>query len=360
MLNPFPTQGRIPSLDGWRALAILLVLGDHACYATGFPDEGWDWIGKVFHGNLGVRIFFVLSGFLISLLMLRETDKHGTLNLPRFWCRRIFRIFPVYFAYLGSLGILSIGGLYADSASSWIGSLSFTRNMVGQGKSATVHLWSLAVEEQFYLIWPLAFLLLKLWKRPALYLGLLIVPVLVCPMIRGWCISAQPGGDLLSRLFGERSILMYADSLAVGCIGAWFAWRLPNGGEWRRIHSGLWIGGIAVIGLSRWTSLGVGSFDALLPSIQALAIMGCIWLSASDGSPLYRLLNCRLLVILGLLSYSVYIWHVLFLGHFVGSPMQNWVSHDWRVWLVPSLLVAASSYHFLEMPVLKLRQKFNF
>ena len=247
--NPVPLTGRIPSLDGWRALAIMLVLGDHAVYATGFPQESLQWIGKNFHGDLGVRIFFVLSGFLISLLLLREVGRTDRVNLKEFYLRRIFRIFPVYFTYLAVIFVLEIFGIYDESISSWVGSLTYTRNMVGLGNSPTVHLWSLSVEEQFYLAWPLAFAFLKLWKRPAVYLSLLAIPLILCPILRANWIATDPGGDLLNRLFGVRSILMYADSLAIGCIGAWIIWKISNCnvGGWRRFHTGLFFSSIVLI-----------------------------------------------------------------------------------------------------------------
>jgi peptidoglycan/LPS O-acetylase OafA/YrhL len=360
--NPIPQQGRIASLDGWRALAIILVLGDHSVYAAGFPEQGFNWILKIFHGDLGVRIFFVLSGFLISLLLLREVGRTGRLNLREFYIRRIFRIFPVYFTYLGVLGILCLVGLCAESTSSWIGSLTFTRNMVGQGKSATNHLWSLAVEEQFYLAWPVAFAVLKIWKRPAVYLGLLLIPVIICPVLRANCV-ADAGGNLLNRIFGVRSILMYADSLAIGCIGAWMAWKLPDKkvGGWRRHHTLLFFGSIALVIALRFFQISISTdslrlYNALVPSVQGWAILVCVWLSSSRDAPFYRFLNSLPLITMGMLSYSVYIWHMLFLCHFIGVGAELWPTHDWRVWIFPSLAVAAASYYLLEMPILRWRR----
>ena len=76
-------------------------------YAANFPTKSMGWVGCVFSGNLGVRIFFVLSGFLITLLLLRESDKNGRVSLCNFYVRRVFRIFPVYFAYLAVLATLT-------------------------------------------------------------------------------------------------------------------------------------------------------------------------------------------------------------------------------------------------------------
>lgn len=210
---------RIASLDGWRAVAILLVLGSHFPYSVGFPER-LGWTGWIFDGDLGVRIFFVLSGFLISHLLHREAEKNGFIGLKDFFIRRVFRIFPIYFAYLLVLALLQSLGMYSDAASSWLGCLTFSRNIVGRGDSATVHFWSLAVEEQFYMLWPLAFSGLALWRRRGLAALLLVIPLLACPLARAWAHPAEMEGSFVARLFGPRSIVMYADSLAVGCLGA--------------------------------------------------------------------------------------------------------------------------------------------
>ena len=86
---------------------------------------------------------------------MQEAGLTGSISLTRFYIRRALRILPIYVTYLLVLALLTAFGLYHDSPSSWLGALTFTRNMIGQGRSATVQLWSLAVEEQFYLLWPI-------------------------------------------------------------------------------------------------------------------------------------------------------------------------------------------------------------
>jgi len=135
-------------------------------FTDGFPQQYGYQLEKAFDGELGVRIFFVLSGFLITHLLLEEASATGTISLKRFYIRRTLRILPIYVTYLLVLGVLTALGLYHDSFSSWIGALTFTRNMIGQGRSATVQLWSLAVEEQFYLLWPMTLYAFSLWRRP--------------------------------------------------------------------------------------------------------------------------------------------------------------------------------------------------
>jgi peptidoglycan/LPS O-acetylase OafA/YrhL len=365
VLNPVtvPVLGsrRIPSLDGWRAIAILLVLGSHTIFTSFFPEAAVGWVGWIFDGELGVRIFFVLSGFLISLLLLREAGRTGTISLKRFYLRRIFRIFPIYFAYLAVLASLTFFGFYADSASSWLGCLTFTRNMLGRGNSGTIHFWSLAVEEQFYFFWPTLLGSVRLWKRGSLYVGVLLIPIIICPIIRCFFVSDNLGASLVDRILGPRSILVYADSLATGCLGAWLVSKLPATWEWRRFHSAILLGSISLLiggHVIQVTTEG-RAINAIVPAFQAWSIMGCIWLGTNESSIGFGVLNSRPIVAIGILSYSIYVWHFLFLSHFMGPRFANLPAYDWRVWIVPALVVSSLSYHFLEVPFLRLRKKFQ-
>jgi len=362
--NAIPPSGRIPSFDGWRAIAILLVLGDHMVYTSFFPQDRLGWISYIGSGDLGVRIFFVLSGFLITFLLIGEADRNGRVSLSSFYARRALRIFPVYFAYLAVLGGLAVAGLYHDVAGSWVGCLTFTRNMVGRGDSATVHFWSLAVEEQFYLIWPILFGCLCLWKRKGVYLGVLVCLIVLCPFLRTFWMSSEHGATLLDRILGPRSILMYADSLAVGCIGAWLARRLPTGGPWKT-SCNLWLlAALGVIVYTRYLEITLpGTFThvvkGLVPSLQAWAILAALWLSAHPSAFTYRALNWKPVVWIGLLSYSIYIWHFLFVSYFMGPAFHDLPTHRWNVWVLPAIALAALSYYGLEMPLVSLRKHFR-
>jgi len=356
-----PGAARIPSLDGWRAVAILLVLGSHCIYASGFPKSMEGTMLWLFDGNLGVRVFFVLSGYLISLLLIREAHRVGNLSLERFYIRRAFRILPIYYAYLALLAGLSVFGLYRDKASTWIGCLTFTRNMMGRGDSSTGHFWSLAVEEQFYVIWPVVLKLFHLWKRPLTYFFVLLIPLVFCPIIRYGFVSSEFGGSIATRILGDHSILVYADSLAVGCLGAWFTDRTSQRWEWRGWHSFAFLASLALIILTHSVQLAYPGqiVSALVPAVQAWAVITCVILSVHERSTGYRILNSRAMVTIGVLSYSLYVWHFLFLGRFSGPTLSIWPTHDWRVWLFPSVALSVLSYRFLEKPFMGLRRRFQ-
>jgi len=203
---------RLPSLDGWRAVSIALVLGSHSTQTAHFPQQ-LDVVFKwMFDSDLGVRSFFLISGFLITWLIFLENDRSGQIDLKHFYVRRCLRILPVYLAYLGAIAGLQAFTPYAQSTTHWISYLTFTTNFLGAG-AAGGHLWSLAVEEQFYLIWPVAVMLFGLADNPrrSLYaFGLVLAISPLWRVISYTHVYAHP-------LFSVYSLLNYMDSLAIGC-----------------------------------------------------------------------------------------------------------------------------------------------
>jgi peptidoglycan/LPS O-acetylase OafA/YrhL len=351
---------RLPSLDGWRAVGVTLVLVSHMPFTTGFPEQYAQRLVSVFDGELGVRIFFVLSGFLITSLLLNEAYAAGAISLKRFYIRRALRILPIYVVYLLVLAALSALGLYSDSASSWIGAVTFTRNLVGHGRSATVQLWSLAVEEQFYVLWPLTLSAFALWRRPRVFVSVLLLVMVACPILRAAFVSTTPGGSVLNRLLGPYSGLMFADSLVVGCLAAFFAKPTARFPAWltSAVLPGLAVA-LIVAGRYEQMTFAPAWALALVPSVQALSIMYLIWMTAYQPPGLLaRLLSLRPVALFGTLSYSVYVWQFLFISHFVPAFRDVW-THDWKWWMFCAVAVAAASYYGVERPFLTLKQRFS-
>ena len=136
---------RIPSLDGIRALCILMVLGAHAAHTDGFPQE---WLGAIpylINGSLGVQVFFVLSGFVIAYLLAREGQVFGAISLSEFYIRRVLRIFPVYYCFFFVFLSLTLLTGKGPSLCQSVTILTFTKNY-GCGSWLDGHLWSLSVE----------------------------------------------------------------------------------------------------------------------------------------------------------------------------------------------------------------------
>ena len=150
---------RIPSLDGLRAVSIALVISWH----SGFLGFG---LRRLDYGNLGVRIFFLISGFLITAILLEELTSAGRIDLRSFYVRRVARIIPAYWCFLATVALLVPTGLVAARYSEFIAALLYYSNYVHVGL-ALVATWSLSVEEQFYLLWPITLVLFSVSGKTA-------------------------------------------------------------------------------------------------------------------------------------------------------------------------------------------------
>ena len=360
---------RLLSLDGWRAICILMVLGDHDTYVKGFPSRAIPDFKIFFDGNLGVRFFFIISGFLITWLMVLERDRDGSVNLREFYARRCLRILPIYCAYLCVLAVLHITGAASESASAWIGNLTFTRNMMGgvsAGDGLSAHLWSLSVEEQFYLIWPLLFFLLRKSADRSV-LGVLFITILLAAANRGidfWSVypdTVQYWIWKFSKPFLVIGSIKYFDCLALGCASAiLFAHRREmvekglNQYPWATLATG-----IALIFFPHYSSalpLKPVLADEAGPTIQALGFSILLLHSVlAPGWFCYRALNWGWVRQIGIWSYSIYIWQQLFWG----PPRCFGLNHFWwmGLWIFPLFAVTLASYYGLERPFLKLRSR---
>lgn len=354
---PGNQEGYLPTLDGWRAVAVLLVLFSHHPYSWSRPP--W-WIYQwniLFDGDLGVRIFFVVSGLLITLLLVREEQQHQQISLKRFYIRRALRILPIYVLYLLVLASLQSAGLYQDHFSSWLGSVTFTRNYLGRGDSATQHFWSLAIEEQFYATWPLL-AAACLGTRRRWLLHACLAGILIAVLIR-WLPSDVWSGTIQGRLLGLRSILRYLDSLLVGCAAALY---FENAARHLRsqVTPVLAMGALLVGKYAPyWTSPSPNLYAALAPTIQALAVVTLIlWTIHHPRSRMHHLLESGAARFIGRLSYSLYVWHFMFLAHFMGPRLEGVFVYDWKWWWIASLLAAYTSHRYVEQPFLRLKKRF--
>jgi peptidoglycan/LPS O-acetylase OafA/YrhL len=166
---------RVPCLDGLRAISISLVLLDHLPGCSGFPisleqEHAWKLSGV---GTLGVGVFFVISGYLITTLLLRELTNRGGIDLGKFYFRRTLRIFPAYFALVGLVGGLAAAGVIQLLPGDLLHAVTYTMNYHSPRAWWLGHAWSLAVEEQFYLLWPAVLLLFG--RERGLYGALAVV-----------------------------------------------------------------------------------------------------------------------------------------------------------------------------------------
>ena len=173
----------LPTLDGWRSVAIALVLFAHASESLldAIPLNFLANLGSLkMVGLIGVQLFFGLSGFLITSKLLEEEARHGRISLAAFYIRRSFRILPAALAFLSVIALLAMAGVLDISPARWFSTLFFAANYSWAEHSWYLgHFWSLAVEEHFYFLWPAAFLLLRgRGARLALVLSLALLVAL--------------------------------------------------------------------------------------------------------------------------------------------------------------------------------------
>ena len=362
MESESPTDGRIASLDGLRAIAIVLVLIGHGSYSLPWPTQNM----FLENGRLGVRIFFVLSGFLIYTLSAREITRHGSFSVKHFYLRRIIRIFPAFYTYLILIAICSAVGYLDVSWSSLICAGTFTMNVeslwggwfstaaTGSGTLATwvvLHYWTLAVEEQFYLSWPIV-----IWLRSRNWLW----GVLWCIMILG-PVSRVLMHVTYPSLRSSIDFLLSYDSIAGGvllgmCHERWPAFKSMLSSPIQKWRHQLAV--LACFGLIVFTSpLLNAQFREFyrVPIRQSLEI-GVIMLLITlliqpQQSWYFKFLNHPAITTLGVISYSLYLYNMLFLD----ESRQDWMTQSPQNF---GFLFAAAivSYHMIEKPFFHLRR----
>ncbi len=226
-----PHGERIPSLDGLRALSIALVMVGHAVGTVGAP--AWR-LPVVAAGvaNLGVQVFFVISGLLITTLLDVETDRTGRIDLLKFYFRRTLRIIPPYYAALAILVLLSAQGVISVTTADVWHALTYTSNYQPSRSWNVGHFWSLGVEEQFYLLWPA----LLLWAGRRRGVGLALAAVILVPLVRTLAWVLLPS----YRPYVGTSFDTTADALAAGCLLALASRHGMLPAFWLRLRASKW------------------------------------------------------------------------------------------------------------------------
>jgi len=342
---------RIPSLDGIRAISILLVLYGHASSTRDFPvsiiGKYGGWFGDVAH--FGVLVFFVISGFLITSLLMREREATGTISLKRFYLRRVLRIFPAFYAFILVLAIAVWLSAIPLIARDFAFALTYTVNYVPNPPWWMGHLWSLSVEEQFYLLWPLTLLVLR--KRRALIVAIaaIFAGPLVRVAIREWIFHVD------SHSLGgmTKSFPAMFDYLATGCALALLRPWLLTRTWYLRLTASRWLA--LTIPLVLLTNrMGNHTTAILLGSpVMNVCIVLLIESSTRHADSLAgRFLNWKPIVFLGMVSYSLYLWQQLFLDYQSKAWMDAFPQN-----LVFACLAALASWFLIERPFLRLRRR---
>ncbi len=334
------TLGYSPQLNGLRALAIAMVVAAH----------GW---GKGQGGWLGVEVFFVLSGFLITCLLTGEHDRTGSVGLGRFYMRRIFRLSPALLVFLAVAFAWALHTHQANSTykSYMLYAVSFRANLFPVVQPTGVgHVWSLAVEDQFYFVWPiLLFAALYVGNRKAAaavgVMGIISSEALTLWMVR-------TNADIYWIYHGPAS---QAPVILLGCLLglAYTSGALDRFASSRLLRVAT-VAGVAVIAIStvavpdwKTTSWFFAGPLLLFGVLTAVVITGFML----QESPTRRLFSWRPVVWIGLLSYSIYLWHAWVLAVF-----PHWGTAKK---VVLFMVLAIASYYLVERPGLAIKKRFE-
>ncbi len=350
-----PPKDYRPTLDGWRAIAILMVIFAHG--GSALLDAGGRYANPTLYalsqrGGFGVDLFFGISGLLICGRLLDETERTGGFSLGSFYIRRVFRILPPAFAYLAIVGILAIAGVIAVSPREWLSSVFFSRNYIVMPLDAgwyTGHFWSLAVEEHFYLIWPAALLTMGS-SRARRYLPGIAIGVAIWRVVDFHFFHGQIWPGVLSDNIYERTDTRF-DGLLWGC---WLA-LIVSVPAYREILKQrlsptvitcLVIALIACIALNPPLQMAWESF--LIPAILAGTVLNPTMLFS-------RILELSPIRWIGRISYSLYIWQQLFLVRSkIPRPLPFGPVQEFPLNIVAVFVCASASYYLLERPLVAL------
>lgn len=337
------TLKRLPSLDGLRAFSILLVCIGHVAGTVGSPDF---LLPLHSLGNYGVKIFFVISGFLITYLLLIEQDTFGKINLKQFYIRRCLRLFPAFYFFVGCMAVAHFLGWIELLPGDLFHASTYTMNYHHERAWWLNHTWSLAVEEQFYLLWPL--LLMFFGRLNARSVA--IVAICCAPFIRAYMwFGLESSPSAMTREFQA-----VADALATGCLLAYLYKSDVSLPQWLK---GLWFYSIPAIMFIIPAIMSIISpplFYILGQTIVNLCAVLVIWrfLTVQKGFA-FKLLNVKPAIWLGGLSYSLYLWQEPFLNSWV----RDWYA-SWPINIALAFGSACLSYYVIEKPALRLRKKF--
>jgi peptidoglycan/LPS O-acetylase OafA/YrhL len=339
---------RIPSLDGIRAISILMVCYGHLSGTRHFPvaiSQYGRWCGDVAH--LGVLVFFVISGFLITSLLVSERATTGAISLKRFYLRRIVRIFPAFYAFILVMAIATLLGVVHLTGRDFAYALTYTVNFESDRALQTGHLWSLSIEEQFYLLWPLTLLVLRGRRALIVALAAIFTGPLVRLAIREWTFHVDP--HALNGMVTSFPAMF--DYLAAGCALALLRPWLLTRTWYLRLTASPWLA-LAIPLALLINRMGSHPMAILLGSpVLNVCIALLVESSTRHASSLAgRFLNWKPVAFLGVLSYSLYLWQLPFLDH----QSSAWTS-AFPQNLMFVFLAALSSWLLIERPCVRLR-----
>lgn len=341
----------LPGLNGLRAIAALSVMWGHV-FQPDFGNWGVEGFALPVVAD-GVTLFFVISGFLITYLLLNEQEQSHTVSIPKFYMRRVLRIWPIYYLYLLVAVLVTSTG---NNPNIWYYCF-FTANIpfiLTAGIWPIVHYWSIGVEEQFYLFWPW---LVKFARGN--HKRLLITAVVVCVVWLAckWGIYLIKGTTIAYRFFAVTRF----DCMMLGAVGAILYFTRNK--LFMRIFQNRFLG-LACFLLLFFSQPWAGFMPAPIRP-QVIAVLSMVCVVSQLGYPVVNLEN-RICDFVGKISYGIYVIHpllicllsTLFLNDNIQLPRGLSIVLIYCVVTATTILIAWLSYRFFESPFLRLKNKF--
>jgi len=334
----------IPSLDGLRAVSIGLVLLGHG---IGLGEHSFWFRAAFYHARLGVDVFFVISGYLITSLLLKEKANFGSLSLRLFYIRRSLRILPAFVVFVGSVFALNALGWTNIPSRQWIFVLTYTINFALPVAWDVGHLWSLSVEEHFYLLWPLAVRFAGIRTCVALAVTAIFAGIFIRMLY------VITGYELVSSKL-QFATPYVVGPIAMGCLLAMAGPAVPR----TILGARRWMGPAtltAIIAILLMDAVTPGSAHRLreivINLLLTFVVARFVFLPTGLAA---ACLNSRPFSFVGKLSYSLYLWQELFMNPYSTAMICRF---PWNV--MGSCGLACASYFMIETPFLKLRKDFR-
>jgi peptidoglycan/LPS O-acetylase OafA/YrhL len=361
-------MNRIKSIDGIRALSIIMVLLGHASQTMPKEITSNFFFKLISNSTLGVNIFFVISGYLITKLLIIEYRKSGRINIKYFYIRRLLRIFPIFYIYLFVLIILketvvsNIFNSYQDLLPAGLylwnyKHILYDNIIVGNGTWFLGHFWSLSMEEQFYLIWPFVFSCLFFKTSGKKLTRVVITIIVLMPILRVATYFLIP--DNYSR--GHIVMMLHTggDAILVGCLGALIESRTHLQERFLPFLQNKFLILFSILFLFVISPLLQSKFEGSygLPigmTLNNLCILGLILWCIYIPTKFSKALNNKILVQIGVLSYSLYVWQQLFLTNKYDFWLNKFPQNLFVVFIVGLI-----SYYLIEKPILSFKNKFK-
>jgi|TARA_B110000881_G_scaffold103163_1_gene90590 peptidoglycan/LPS O-acetylase OafA/YrhL len=350
-------MGRILGLDGIRAYAVIMVVVTHLHIFIEWHNDKSPLYSLVW-GAIGVIIFFILSGFLITHLLFLEYEKTGTVNLKQFIIRRGLRIFPAFYLFILILFTLGLSIETNTTPKQLFMAAIYWFNHTPRNEYNPIlgHTWSLAVEEHFYIIWPLIFMLLTKIKTRGLSISLALIMMIYSLQILQNHLYAETDLNQTFRL--DRWTSSAAIYLLSGCLGASFVhskyWdRISNLQIVSIVLSAMFIVGF---GVDFWFE---GDFRVAKYWRIAGILSAILWVYINQDSKLVAIFEFSPIKYIGTVSYGIYLWQ----GFYLSTGPYRWDGQEWpldpTIGVILLCITVPLSYHLFEKKFLKLKDRFR-